>query len=265
MQSIQTKDKIEQGKSVKIAPFREEIRKTAAHKHKNYFEIIYLSAGEGIHQIDYQDYPIQAPVIFFIRKEQVHCWEISSLPKGYVAILKSEFVQQSLDGELQKLISRAGEYSCVPLSSATAIEQLFALLVQEDNFTAIEGLLKALMSKILEEVPAESTGAATLQDTFQAFQELLSHTQQLKNNVAYYAERLHTSPQNLNRLCRKNTGQSASQMLALHIVQEAKRLLRYTDNSIAEIAFALDFSDASHFVKYFKRHTGQTPKAFRLS
>ncbi len=54
-------------------------------------------------------------------------------------------------------------------------------------------------------------------------------------------------------------------MLALHIVQEAKRLLRYSDNSIAEIAFALDFSDASHFVKYFKRHSGQTPKAFRLS
>ncbi len=71
----------------------------------------------------------------------------------------------------------------MPLSTATTIEQLFALLVQEENFTAIQGLLKALISKILEEVPT-ATEQNIPQDTFQAFQELLSHTQQLKNSVA---------------------------------------------------------------------------------
>jgi len=58
--------------------------------------------------------------------------------------------------------------------------------------------------------------------------------------------------------------QSATEVLAGFIVSEAKRLLLYTSNTISEIAFKLEFIDASHFIKYFKRTTGQTPQAFRL-
>ena len=39
-------NKIESDRTIKIAPFKKEIRKTAPHKHNNYFEIIYLSAVE---------------------------------------------------------------------------------------------------------------------------------------------------------------------------------------------------------------------------
>jgi len=52
-------------------------------------------------------------------------------------------------------------------------------------------------------------------------------------------------------------------VLSEFIISEAKRLLLYTDNTIAEISFLLDFNDPSHFVKYFKRKTGQTPLSFR--
>lgn len=48
-----------------------------------------------------------------------------------------------------------------------------------------------------------------------------------------------------------------------HILGEAKRLLRYTDMNLGEIASRLDFGDNSHFIKYFKRHVGITPNAFR--
>jgi hypothetical protein len=49
---ISVKDKSEGAKHIKIAPFRTEVRKTAPHKHNNYFEIVYLSAGKGHHLID---------------------------------------------------------------------------------------------------------------------------------------------------------------------------------------------------------------------
>ena len=98
---------------------------------------------------------------------------------------------------------------------------------------------------------------------FHSFRELLSQSAEIKNNVAYYAGRLNTTPQNLNTACRKAVNQSAAEVLAEHIINEAKRLLIYTDNTVSEISFNLDFNDPSHFVKYFKRHTMQTPKAFR--
>jgi AraC-like DNA-binding protein len=44
---------------------------------------------------------------------------------------------------------------------------------------------------------------------------------------------------------------------------EAKRYLLHTDNTINEIAEILLFSDASNFVKYFKKNTGFTPAQFR--
>ena len=76
---LHIKDKSETGKFCKVAPFRKEIRKTEPHKHNNYFEIIYLSKGSGFHYIDNNEFQIQSPTIFFIKKEQVHYWNILSL------------------------------------------------------------------------------------------------------------------------------------------------------------------------------------------
>ncbi|MDM1514705.1 helix-turn-helix domain-containing protein, partial [Myroides odoratimimus] len=39
--------------------------------------------------------------------------------------------------------------------------------------------------------------------------------------------------------------------------------LLYSENSISEIAYNLNFSDSSYFTKYFKRYVGTTPKVFR--
>jgi AraC family transcriptional activator of pobA len=93
------------------------------------------------------------------------------------------------------------------------------------------------------------------------FINILSRT--LKNNVNFYAEHLNTTPQNLNAICRKEYGRSASNIIADHIIKEVKRLLLYTNGTISEIAFSLGFKDSSHFTKYFKRYTGETPKQFK--
>lgn len=61
---IQVKDKTEPAETIKILPFRKEVKKTAAHKHNNYFEIIYLSAGNGYHSIDSRRYPVTCARIF---------------------------------------------------------------------------------------------------------------------------------------------------------------------------------------------------------
>lgn len=45
----------------------------------------------------------------------------------------------------------------------------------------------------------------------------------------------------------------------------AQRLLTDTDYSLAEIAFLTGFSEQSSFTRAFKRWTGQTPRAYRLS
>lgn len=260
---INIKDKSETDKFIKVAPFRQKIWKTEPHKHNNYFEIIYLSKGKGTHTIDHNSFQIKPPAIFFVRKEQVHHWEITTVPKGFVIIIKKEFVEKSYDNELKTLLSKLSGLISLQLKEHKTIEQIFDLLTKEDNFTILEGLLKALFVKIIETAKPLTTKTKITSNTFQSYRELLSKTDELKNNVAHYAKRLNTTPQNLNAICRKAVNQSAADILAEYIISEAKRLLHYTDNTVSQIAILLDFTDSSHFVKYFKRHTGKTPQSFR--
>ncbi len=262
--AISIKDKSKTDNYIKVSPFRKEVRKTEPHKHNNYFEIIYLLKGKGTHSIDHNEFQIKPPVIFFVRKEQVHHWNIVSSPMGYVIILKKAFVEKSYDGELKKLLSKLSELTSLQLKEPATIEQIFELLIKENNFIVVEGLLKALFAKILETAKPIAEKMQITNTLFQSFKDLLSKPDELKNSVAHYARLLNTTPQNLNAICRKFVNQSATEIIAEYIISEAKRLLIYTNNSVSEISFSLGFTDASHFIKYFKRYTGQTPQAFRI-
>jgi AraC-like DNA-binding protein len=124
-------------------------------------------------------------------------------------------------------------------------------------------MLKGLFVKILEAARPVSARRGQRKELYRAFTELLLHERPLRNNVAHYAEELNTTPQNLNAVCRKAVDRAAADVLADHVIGEAKRLLVYTDSTVAQVSLALSFKDPSHFVKYFKRYTTYTPKGFR--
>jgi AraC-like DNA-binding protein len=74
---------------------------------------------------------------------------------------------------------------------------------------------------------------------------------------------LSVSPNHLNRVIKDNTGQTASEIIKDMLLLEAKSLLKYTDSSIAEIAYQLDFSDPASFNRFFRKITAETPLAYR--
>jgi len=265
------KNKIEIEKSIKIAPFKKHIRKTHPHKHNSYFEIVYLTKGSGYHVIDTRQFEICPPVLYFIRKEQVHYWELDAEPEGFVVIVKKAFLTNSLDQELKSLFSKISLYNSLTIQDNSMLSTIFELLTEENerteqnNSPVIEGLLKVLLAKIMEKAVPVMNSKVVRPDLYHSFVDLLSVEQAKKHGIQHYALKLNTTPQNLNTICRKSVNLSASKVLEEFIINEAKRLLLYTNNNISEVAFNLDFVDVSHFVKYFKRATGQTPLAFRVS
>jgi AraC-like DNA-binding protein len=48
-------------------------------------------------------------------------------------------------------------------------------------------------------------------------------------------------------------------------MEEAKRLLKYSDKPLSLIAEYLGFSSQSHFTRTFKKYVHTTPKAYRTS
>jgi AraC family transcriptional regulator, transcriptional activator of pobA len=47
------------------------------------------------------------------------------------------------------------------------------------------------------------------------------------------------------------------------VILEQKRLLVHTELSIKELAARTGFAEPTNLVKFFRHHTGQTPRAFR--
>ena len=74
----------------------------------------------------------------------------------------------------------------------------------------------------------------------------------------FYLSRTHFSAK-----FKKETGMTLTDYILTEKTEEAKRLLRYSDKSAAEIAAYLGFSSQGHFAKVFKKYSGQTPNEFR--
>ncbi|MCC3153200.1 helix-turn-helix domain-containing protein [Hymenobacter sp. BT770] len=96
-----------------------------------------------------------------------------------------------------------------------------------------------------------------------AFAHLVDQQFRTLKTVSGYAAQLSLSPNHLNALCRRLLHQTASDVLHARIVAEAQRLLTQSVSSVAAIAAALGFADASYFCRYFKKYVRQTPLAFR--
>lgn len=80
---------------------------------------------------------------------------------------------------------------------------------------------------------------------------------------AFYADRLHITPQHLSSTVSKVTGKRVTDIIAQIVIADAQAKLKSTDMSVQEIAYSLNFPNVSFFGKYFKRYAGISPRGFR--
>jgi AraC family transcriptional activator of pobA len=86
-----------------------------------------------------------------------------------------------------------------------------------------------------------------------------------RESVSACARALGTSPTALRQACARVANSSPTQMLDDRALLEARRLLLYSHLSVAEIAYAVGFDDAAYFSRFFARHVGQPPSAYRAA
>jgi AraC-like DNA-binding protein len=81
--------------------------------------------------------------------------------------------------------------------------------------------------------------------------------------AAFYASQLNITQHHLNLICKEVASCTTTDIIKARSVLEAKRLLSFTDKTIAEIALDLNFTDSSHLTKMFRSLTHQTPQQFK--
>lgn len=98
---------------------------------------------------------------------------------------------------------------------------------------------------------------------FEKFMRLLEDNYKKEHNIGFYSDKIGLSPKYLSLLIKKVSGKLATEWIDEYVILEAKNLIKYSSLSIQEISFSLNFNNQSFFGRYFKRHTGLSPKAYR--
>lgn len=82
--------------------------------------------------------------------------------------------------------------------------------------------------------------------------------------VKYFAEKICLSPNYFGDLVKSETGKTAHEFIQLKIVEMAKNAILTPELNIKQVSDILGFQQSQHFLRFFKRETGCTPKEYRI-
>lgn len=164
------------------------------------------------------------------------------------------FSQNDLD-----LVWKSVDFLKYILDSET--EMIYKKEIVEHLFSVFCYQMAGIISK--EDNNSMSQMSRQEEIVFVFLNDLASHHQN-NRTVEFYAERQSITTRHLSSVMKTITGKSASQIIALIIINEAKVLLNSSEKPVSEISVILGFSDQYSFSHFFKKHLAVSPSQYRL-
>ena len=249
------------------------------------FMVFYCVSGNLKMSVNLSDIEISKGMVFVnIPGNIIRINEISDTSEDvrYICMALSKEFFQSLNVEVCKLFNEGISMLHKPgvlLSdedfelTGSLVRYVVSLLKSQVSYKR-EAVLSALSSLfyILMGAWGSDASVSSASDLsnrskviFDKFMRLVMEYHTQHRNVGFYAERLCLTPKYLSKLIKNATGRSAPEWIDSYVILEAKNLLKYSDVTIKEIVFRLNFPNQSVFYKFFKAHTGMTPTEYRNS
>lgn len=150
--------------------------------------------------------------------------------------------------------------ACALLDTLTLVAQ-----AMPDDTPVSDALLLAVIrfvERYYRQGEAES-GQSRQHQTFIRFLRLVNQHCRTERHLSFYADRMAMTQDYLSRIVRQSSGVTAKEWIERAVIQEAKVMLKHSDDSILSISESLHFPADSFFCKYFKRLTGMTPRQYR--
>lgn len=241
------------------------------HSHDFYLLMIFTK-GTGKHTIDLINYNVKPGSVFFMNPGQVHSWKLSEDADGYILFFNSFFYTMNRQ---ETRINSFPFYGTNKLHALDLnkkqlkdIEPLFNLLNAENRIASLvqhsilRALLDALLFKLSFFIEPDNTATTNI-SIIPKLESLIEQYYKEHLPSSFYADQLNISLQRMNMYTKNYLNKTVTDLLNERLLNEAKRLLVYTDKSVSEIAYDLNFNDNSYFNRFFKRSEKETPEQFR--
>jgi AraC-like DNA-binding protein len=226
-----------------------------------------------------QDYTLENLfALVFFRPGQLIRFESDPKWDGYVIHFKTPFI--SIPSDNPKALKRFSildpsreSFLVIQESDFNELAEVYEKMLYEYEKPLFSGLpivelyLQILFHKVNDvyernNLSKESFSTRKELISFQ-FKKMVNEKLRETKTIADFADMLFVTPKYLIEALKDTIGASPKEYLDNHIISETKTMLRFTNQSISEIAIAYKFKDQAHFSNFFRLHTNMSPLQYR--
>jgi AraC family transcriptional regulator, transcriptional activator of pobA len=254
-----------------------EVRLFSA-KQKKWNSFIWITGGDSVLQIDFDEYIALENRVFFIDKYKVWNWISINNLRGIMVQFTDSFYNHIYTGNPklksdQTLVGEIPPFIRIIPGDRAEWRFVFDLLFKEYTYAknnSKEIICLTLKVLILLYRRNSMSGSKMFESDHKKhlmneFRKIVNSRFNSLRTARDYASELNITPNYLNALCQEFFYKTVSEIIQERIILEAKRMLMHTSLNISEIGYKLGFKDNSYFGRYFKKVAGMTPKKFRES
>ncbi|UPG72975.1 helix-turn-helix domain-containing protein [Roseomonas gilardii subsp. gilardii] len=249
----------------------------APHAHAGLHQILLVEVGGGHMRAEATRFVIEPAALVLVPAGIVHAFGFRPQTDGWVITVADALVAEVTRGDpaVAALLRQPACLGSLPGAARGALSAVFAELSREFHWSApgrslaIEAALLRLLVLCLREAAERSElqgGTRSADDRLtDRFRALVEEDFRGGAPVAAYAAKLHVTEDRLLAACRRRLGDTPKALVQRRVMLEAQRYLLYTSLSVGEIGAALGFEDPAYFSRFFHRHAGRSPSAFRTA
>ena len=238
--------------------------------------------GETSLTSNLQEFRLKKDSLFIFSPKHILQVQSNNRFKAHLIVIAPDFLKR-INIDTKRMMPLFLQFSSLPCMELTHAEsqslRSFISMVEQElkgsetDFSSeiIGGLIAATIYKVgdilthyLTEHPeVDSPIHNRAEEYFRQFTELLGEHYKHERSVGFYARQLCITPKYLTTLIKRISGKSVSEWIDNYVILEAKTLLKYSNMSVQEIAYYLNFPNQSFFGSYFKRNAGMSPSQYK--
>lgn len=245
------------------------------HSHRQLNHIFFIAGGGGSVQAEERRISISAPCLIIVPATIVHGFHWLAESTGSVLTLANSYLADLVrrDPDVAALFHQPKVIPLMP-DEAAQVEARISELMREFSWAALghRTAVDAALLPIILGALRQLTPGAGKQDLrtghytgiVARFRERVDLRFRLREPVNAHSAAIGVSNTALRVACARIAGTPPALILDERALLEAKRTLLYTNLTVSEVAYSVGFSDPAYFTRFFKRHVGCSPQAFRL-